>query len=229
VLGLGGLLDGLPVIGPILEPIIKKLCLAPDVVGAASAESLISDGDLVQFQKAISLASGAITAQLGNVTQKRLVSGSLPDAVPVALPGLPRGLFAAMEVDPETEASSTVGTWSSSATPTMAAAAADDTSSASSPASGNPASLILPKTPALPANPPNTPAMPMNTVLPISPLAPALPIAQPAPRDLPIALPVAQPVSVPAAPVTPPTGVPAAMPDAPPLFSNLPLPSAAAE
>ena len=224
-MGIGALLKGLPIIGVALEPVIDKL-LPPDVVGAASAESLISDGDLVQFQKAISLASGAITAQLGNVT---LVSGSLPDAVPVALPGLPRGLFAAMEVDPETEASSTVGTWSSSATPTMAAAAADDTSSASSPASGNPASLILPKTPALPANPPNTPAMPVNPVLPISPLAPALPIAQPAPRDLPIALPVAQPVSVPAAPVTPPTGVPAAMPDAPPLFSNLPLPSAAAE
>lgn len=152
VLGIGALLEGLPVVGPVLTPLVDALGLGPDHSKAESMVALDPNSDKAQqlqkIQEAVAQVSQAITSALPNVSAilpvQPPVSVPIPPSAPapVAAPEVPAAVPAPSNVTDKipgavaskipTGVTSKLPTAVTGALPTLPVAAIGDTSSTGS-------------------------------------------------------------------------------------------------
>eukprot|EP00919_Chromeraceae_sp_WS-2016_P057398 GHVR01136104.1.p1 GENE.GHVR01136104.1~~GHVR01136104.1.p1 ORF type:complete len:334 (+),score=41.82 GHVR01136104.1:87-1088(+) len=235
---LGALLEGLPVVGPILKP----LCISLGLYEIPATASNIASPE---FKAAVAQLTNSLPPNVTGTLSGLPVPVTIPP-LPAAIPdvgGLTKGLTGALPalpvrffVDAVAPSRKSSSSWSStstsaSATSTMQAAEVDSNASSTSSTMSSAASPSGPSAPKLPIPLPSVPALPLPK-LPVrqAPAPPAGPPAPPAPPGgapappggapappagpAPPALPVPVPVTVPGlpGPPAPPTGATSSQP-----------------
>lgn len=165
---LGGLLSGLPVVGPILAPLLKTLSSLANGLGLSL--------DAVQNNAVDGQSTPALTPdQIRMVANAISVAHDHMQVVMAQQNGLhARGQIVEWDAVSDPPSASSSGSSAASATPSSASTSANSTSSGSATSSSGSATPTgLPAPNGLPANPPNTPSVP--AAAPPAPKAPAVP------------------------------------------------------